>query len=175
MKLTTIACTVFLLVGAGLAAAWPPPPEPPGAAHGPAQVPGGALEAFGALAVGEWTAEDARNTLTWGVGRKIIHSKSYFLLQGEWTLVSEGVWYADPSGAGVRGVVVAIEMPVELFEYRSEVRGESIVHQLVGHGEMGGEYRETWSFDDEGYEWTLETEAEGAMQRVMGGAYQRAR
>jgi len=132
------------------------------------------LETFGALAVGEWNAPDSRHVLEWGVGRKIIHSRSYFLSGQEWVLVSEGIWYEDPSGSGVRGVSVAIEMPVDLFEYHSEVRGEAIVHRLVSYGAMGGEYRETWQFDDEGYRWTLEQDKDGALQRVMGGAYRRA-
>ncbi len=112
------------------------------------------LEAFGALAVGEWTAANSRHVLEWGVGRQVIHSKSYFGSGEDWVLVAEGFWYQDPSGSGVRGVSVAIEMPVNLFEYHSEVEGDSIVHRLVSYGEMGGEYRETWQFDGEGYRWT---------------------
>ena len=132
------------------------------------------LEAFGALAVGEWDASDSRHVLEWGVGRKIIHSKSYFRSGEQWTLVSEGIWYANPSGNGVLGLAVAIEMPVDLFEYHSEIRGDTIVHQLVSHGAMGGKYLETWQFVGDGYRWELEQDKDGVMQRVMGGAYRRA-
>lgn len=140
----------------------------------PAQAPeASSLEAFGELAVGVWEAEDARHAMEWGVGRRAVRSRSYARRDGGWSLVSEGMWYHDPESGSVRGVVVAIDMPVSLFRYRSEVRGDSIVHHLVALGPAGGRYVETWTFEGDVYRWRLEEERQGERQPVMGGAYRR--
>jgi hypothetical protein len=75
------------------------------------------LEAFGGLTIGEWETEDSRHVLKWGVARKVVRSTSYFKVEGEWTLVSEGMWFWDAREQQIRGIAVATGMPVELFEY----------------------------------------------------------
>jgi hypothetical protein len=135
----------------------------------------GPLDAFGALVVGEWEADDSRQVFEWGVGQQTIRSRSYFKSDDGWTLVGEGMWYWDARQATIRGVAVAIEMPVELFEYRSVVRNREIVHELVAQGAAGGEFVERWVFDEGGYRWSLEAEANGALEEIMGGTYRRAR
>jgi len=129
------------------------------------------MEAFGELVVGEWETEDSRHLLEWGVGRRVVRSTSYFKSDGEWVLVSEGMWFWDARQETIRGIVVATGMPVELFEYRSEVRGEEIVHDLVAHGEAGGRYVERWRFSGGEYRWTLEEPKEGTA--IMDGVYRR--
>lgn len=126
-----------------------------------------ALEAFGALVVGEWQSEGSRHEFSWGVGRRAIHSRSWFGDPGSWTLVSEGFWYWDPGEGTIRGRTVAIDMGIDLFEHRSRVDGRSVVSDLVSHGDFGGVYVERWTFDDAGYDWVLEQD--GA--RVMGARY----
>ena len=133
----------------------------------------GALAAFAELVVGEWKAADSRHVLEWGVGQTAIRSRGYFMIAGEWKLVSEGLWYADPAGEGVRGIVVATDMPVTLFEYHSRVRDQTVVHDLLSHGEQGGRYVETWEFALEGYRWTLQQERDGLLAKIMGGKYVR--
>jgi hypothetical protein len=132
------------------------------------------LDAFGALVVGEWEAEDSRHVLEWGVGQRTIRSRSYHKSGEGWTLVGEGMWFWDASQKTIRGVVVAIGMPVELFEYRSEVRGREIVHDLVAQGPAGGEYVERWAFVGDEYRWSLEVEKDGNPEQLMGGGYRRA-
>lgn len=130
------------------------------------------LAGFGRLVTGEWVANDSRHRFEWGVGGQVIHSKSYFPGDDGWVLVSEGMWYWDPAARAIRGVVVAIDMPVTLFEYRTRVEGETVVHDLVSHGEMGGRYEERWAFDASGYRWTLRSSP--GDERIMGGRYERA-
>jgi hypothetical protein len=62
-------------------------------------------------------------------------------------------------------------MPIELFEYRSRVQGEQIVHNLVAQGAMGGIYVERWRFADGEYRWALEEPKEG--KEIMNGSYRR--
>lgn len=127
----------------------------------------GPLAAFGDLVVGTWEGDGSRHVFEWGVGELVVKTRSYFGDGSEWTLVSEGIWYADPDGDRIRGVTVAVEMPASLFEYTSRVGGDEVVHDLVTHGQMGGSYVERWSFSGNGYTWALEQGGE----RLMGGAY----
>jgi hypothetical protein len=131
------------------------------------------LDAFGELVVGEWEAEDSRHVLEWGVGQRVIRSRSYHKSDEGWTLVGEGMWFWDAKQSSIRGVVVAIGMPVDLFDYRSEVRDGEIVHNLVAQGAAGGEYVERWVFADKKYRWSLEVQNKGEAEAIMGGAYQR--
>jgi hypothetical protein len=131
------------------------------------------LEAFGALVIGEWEAEDARHVFTWGVGRRLIHASSYFAEGDEWKLVSEGIWYADTEEGTIRSVQVAIDMPVERFEYRSHVRGTRVEHELQVVGPEPGQFVEIWSFSEAGYDWWLESPDDPG-RRLMGGSFRRS-
>ncbi len=129
------------------------------------------LEAFGALVVGQWDADGSRHEFTWGVGRRVVRSQSWFGDGDEWTLVSEGWWYWDPVEETIRGQTVAENMGIDLFEHRSRVEGRVIVSGLVSHGDFGGVYVERWTFDDRGYDWVLEQDD----QPVMAARYTRTR
>ena len=129
------------------------------------------LEAYGDLVVGTWEADDSRHDFAWGVGSQVVKSTGYALDGAEWVIVSEGWWYWDPSEQTIRGQTVAVGMGIDLFEHRTRVEGDRIVHDLIAHGEMGGTFVERWTFDGEGYTWSLEQN--GA--RLMGGAYRRTR
>lgn len=130
------------------------------------------LEAFGALVIGDWEAEDVRHVFKWGVGRRLIHSASFFLDGGEWKLVSEGIWYWDGEVGTIRSVQIAIDMPVERFEYRSRVRGARVEHDLRAFGPQPGHFVEIWSFSEAGYDWWLEAPADPG-RRLMGGSFRR--
>ena len=142
-------------------AAWPAP------ASGQASP----LADFGALVVGAWEDEGSRHVHEWGVGQRVITSKSYTRSADAWQLVSEGMWFWDPTEDAIRGVVVALGMPVELFEYRSEVRGRDVVHSLFAHGQGGGRFVERWRFVEGAYAWTLEQVSDGSVETLMGGRY----
>jgi len=133
------------------------------------------LGEFGVLVVGEWEAEDSRQVFEWGVGQRTIRSRSYHKSEEGWTLVGEGMWYWDPAEEAIRGVAVAIGMPVELFEYRSQVKDGEIVHDLVAQGPMGGNYAERWAFTDNEYRWSLEVNKDGKPEPIMAGSYRRVR
>lgn len=130
------------------------------------------LAEFGELAVGEWTSADSRHVLEWGVGQMSIQSRSYFGTEGDWTLVSEGMWFWDPALETIRGVAVAIEMPVSLFEYASRVEAGVVIHDLQAHGQGGGHFQEVWTFGEDSYDWALYPSS-GEGDRLMGGAYKR--
>lgn len=124
---------------------------------------------FGAHTVGTWEAEDSRHVFTWGVGKRVVFSRSYFPTPDGWSLVSEGIWYWDPSIEAIRGTTIAIGMPVELLQYTTRLEGDDIVHELRAVGPMGGDYVERWRMEPDGYAWTLEQDG----QQVMEGRYRR--
>lgn len=132
------------------------------------------LEALGALAVGTWEASGSRHVLEWGVGRRLIRSRSYFADGDDWTLTSEGMWYWDSEAGSIRGIVLAVGMPVERFEYTTRVEGSEVIHDLEAFGAMAGEFVETWAFEGDRYRWTLERPADDGRERMMGGEYEKA-
>lgn len=111
--------------------------------------------------------------LTMAITGKAIRSKGYFLVDGTWKLVSEGLWYWDPDAHTIRSVVVAIDMPVEHFEYRSRVEGDRIVHDLQVFGPEPGRFIEVWSFDGDEYTYWLERPGGGG-ERLLGGSFRKA-
>lgn len=121
--------------------------------------------------VGAWQAQDSRHVFEWGVGERVVKSRSYFPEGDGWTLVSEGFWYWDPTDQVIRGRTVAVGMGIDLFEYTTRLTGDEIIHEMVAHGPMSGEFVERWSFDGDGYTWSIEQDGE----ELMGGRYERAR
>ncbi|MBT8405114.1 MAG: hypothetical protein KJP18_14725 [Gemmatimonadetes bacterium] len=162
-----------LSASAAVAAQEPAAAIQPAAAQEPVATPQ-PLQEFGALAIGVWQDATSWHVLEWTLGETAIRSRSYSASPSDSSLVSEGLWFWDPSEETIRGVVVAQGMPIELFEYRSEVRGGRIVHDLEAHGPAGGRYIETWIFEGDGYRWTLEQEVEGSPALLMDGAYRRS-
>ncbi len=132
------------------------------------------LERLGDLIVGTWTAEDSRHVIEWGVGHRLIKSQSFFLVDGEWSLVSEGFWFWDGEADLIRGTHLAIGMPADRFEYETVVKSDEVVHDLTAFGATREHYVETWTFDGEGYDWRLEQPTPDGPQRIMGGRYQKA-
>lgn len=129
------------------------------------------LASFGERMVGTWEGVGSRHVFEWGVGERVLKSRSYFAEGDDWVLVSEGWWYWDPAAGAVRGKTIAIDMPGELFEYTTRLHDDEVVHDLVLHGEMGGAFVERWVFSGGGYSWALEQDG----QRLMGGEYARVR
>jgi len=130
------------------------------------------LESLGAPLVGTWEVPGSRQVHEWGVGRKLLRSRGYAGAEGDWTLVSEGVWYWDDPSETLRGVHLAAGMPVDRFEYETTVEGDTVVHRLRAFTE--GEdavqrFVETWAFSDDAYEWRLERVGPDGLEPVMGG------
>lgn len=155
MKTIVLSCLVFVLA-TGVALAEEESP----------------IASFGALVIGEWETADSRHTFEWGVGKRVVRSRSYFRKDGTWELVSEGWWFWDGAQATLRGFAVAVGMPVEVFEYRSIIEGAEIVHDLEAQGAAGGSYVERWRFAGDEYDWSLESPDGG--EKIMAGTYRRA-
>ena len=133
------------------------------------------LADFGELVVGTWEADGSRHVIEWGVGRLAVRTRSFFADGESWTLVSEGMWWWDDAAETIRGLAVAVGMPVERFEYVTRVEGRRVIHELTAYGEMSGEMFESWLVDADGYAWTLSERRDGTLQEIMGGAYRRIR
>ena len=131
------------------------------------------LEALGALVAGEWETADSRHVFEWGVGRRVLRSRSYFSEGGGWRLVSEGQWFWDAQAGVIRGTVLADGMPFHRMEYRARVDGDRVVHRLRTFGPATPEYVETWTFTGNEYRWQLEEATETGREPVMSGVYRR--
>lgn len=164
--------SVPLLLGLALAAAGAVAFDPGGAAGGPAPGPE-ELEALGALVVGEWQAPGSHHVFEWGVGRRLLRSRSYVPSDSARRLVSEGQWFWDGQAGVIRGVVLADGMPFNRMEYRTRVDGDRVVHHLRTFGPAVREYVETWTFTADAYRWELEEVTEAGREPLMSGIYER--
>ena len=61
------------------------------------------LAPFTRLVGGTWHMDDSKHEFFWQVGRKAIGNRSYFMVDGEYQLVSEGAWYWHPGEGVLRG------------------------------------------------------------------------
>ena len=126
--------------------------------------------------IGRWHLEDSHQEFVWGVGRQSVRARSYFVVDGESRLVSEGMWFWHPGEESVRGVVTAIDMPVTFFDYTTRFEDDRMVSELTSYDADGkaSQYVETFGFvDDSQYEWTLFTKTDEGLQKVMGGLFTR--
>jgi hypothetical protein len=134
------------------------------------------LAGFERLIGGRWHLEGSYQEFEWGVGRRSVRARSFFLVEGKPRLVSEGTWFWHAGEGKVKGIFTAIDMPVELFEYTTRFEGNSIVSDLVAYTADGGRsaYTETWEFlDDAHFQWTLFAVTPDGPRKEMGGTYSR--
>ena len=134
------------------------------------------LAKFDRLVGGQWHIEGSYQEFEWGVGRRSVIARSYFLVQGEPKLVSEGIWYWHPQEKRIRGIFTAIDMPVELFEHTTRFEGNSLVSELAAYDAEGTKstYTEMWEFVDEShFVWTLFVETPDGLKEEMSGTYSR--
>ncbi|MGI9235555.1 MAG: hypothetical protein ACR2RD_18130 [Woeseiaceae bacterium] len=134
------------------------------------------LAKFDRLVGGRWHLEGSYQEFEWGVGHRSIIARSYFLVQGEPQLVSEGIWYWHPEEKRIKGVFTAINMPIEFFEYTTRFEGNSLVSELAAYDAEGNKstYTEMWEFVDEShFVWTLFVETPEGPKKEMGGTYSR--
>lgn len=135
------------------------------------------LAPFERLIGGRWYLEGSYQEFEWGVGRRSIKARSYFIVEDEPKLVSEGIWFWHPEEKQIKGVFTAIDMPVEIFEYTSRFEGNSLLSELVAYSAEGGKsrYAEEWEFVDEThFVWTLSIETPDGLRQEMGGTYSRS-
>lgn len=134
------------------------------------------LAGFHRLIGGQWHLDDSYQEFEWGVGRKSVIARSFFAIDGKPVPVSEGMWFWHPGEQTIKGVVTAINMPVEFFDYTTRFEADKMVSELTSYDAAGdaSRYVETFEFLDEShYRWTLFTETGEGLQKVMGGTYTR--
>lgn len=143
-------------------------------AQAPRPEPDPPLAALAGLVLGSWEAPGSRHVHEWGVGRRLIRSRSYLRAGEEWTLVSEGMWWWDENGGTLRGIHFTVGMPMDRMEYATRVEGGRVIHDLRTFGAEEGRFREVWEFEGDGYSWSLEEPSGDGFRRIMGGEYSRA-
>jgi hypothetical protein len=90
--------------------------------------------------------------------------------------VSEAYWFWHPGEGSIRGVAVAKEMDITLFDYVVSVDGDTLTMDLTVYDpkNQAHEYVEKWEFTDEDhYRWGLFTESDGELNEVMSGVFTR--
>ena len=109
------------------------------------------LAPFERLIGGRWAIEGSYQEFSWGVGKRSVTARGYFVFDGEARLVSEGSWYWHPGEKTIRGTFTATGMPVVLFDYTTRFEGDAMVSDLRAWDNEGKElhYRETWTFIDD--------------------------
>ena len=155
-----------------------PADEAQGASDEAAQAAGSPLGFFERLIGGRWEIEGSYQEFEWGVGKRSVISRTYFVLGGKAKRVAEGLWYWHPGAGEIRGVFTAVDMPVELFEYTTRFEDGRMISQLRGYasGDEETEYTEIFEFKEaDSYEWSLFTGASEGGERVMGGTFHRSR
>lgn len=136
------------------------------------------LAPFARLIGGRWHLDGSYQEFEWGVGRRSVKARSYFVINDEPKLVSEGVWYWHPTEKVIKGLATAIDMPVEVFEYTTRFVGNSMLSDLSAVGSDGSrtEYVEDWEFrDDDHFVWTLFSKTNDSLNEEMQDTYTRKR
>lgn len=134
------------------------------------------LQGFERLIGGQWHLDKSYQEFEWGVGRQSVRARSYFVVEDQPKLVSEGYWYWHPGEHKIKGLFTAIDMPVVLFEYTTRFEGNTKVNNLKTFAANGNEtiFAETWEFvDDMHFEWELTSEFSDGTEAMMSGTYVR--
>lgn len=136
------------------------------------------LAPFERLIGGEWHLGESFQEFEWGVGKRSVRSRAYFLEDGVPRLVSEGIWFWHPGERAIRGVFTAVNMPVVFFDYTTRFQGDQMISDLRSFDAAGNETVYVESFDlsqDDRYEWALKADGPEGLREVMGGTYTRRR
>jgi hypothetical protein len=132
------------------------------------------LAGFEQLVGGAWHLDGSYQVFEWGLERRIVRATSYVVTGSDTSQVAEGMWFWHPGDRTVRGIVTAINMPVEFFDYTTRFEGKALIHDLTSYGNMGDTYVERWELTDEDHdEWTLFRMDDGELERLMGGTFER--
>lgn len=146
----------------------------PSAAQEHKPAPEDPLAAFSVLIGGKWYLDNSYQTFEWGVGKLSVISKSYFLLDGQEKLVSEGAWFWHPGLKVIKGYFTAVDMPYSFFEYHTVFEENNMMNELTTYATDGASetYQETWEFEnDSSFYWSLLTKTEKGLTKIMEGKY----
>jgi len=134
------------------------------------------LAGFAPFIGGQWHLEGSYSELEWGVSRRAVKARNYFVVDGQPKLVSEGFWFWHPGEQQIKGVFTAIDMPVVLFLYTTHFEGDTMIGDLRAYAANGKEteFIETWKLEDDShFAWTLSSETADGQEQSMSGTYTR--
>lgn len=130
------------------------------------------LSGFDPYIGGEWQLGETYQVFEWGVGKKSVKSKSYFVMDGKPTLASEGYWFWHPGEETIIGYFTAVNMPASLFEYTTDFEDNRMISTLITYDDKGSvtKYKEIMDFKSEkNYEWSLYQDN----AKIMNGTFSR--
>ncbi len=93
------------------------------------------LQHFEHLIGGVWTADKTHQTFEWGVGKKSVVSKLYFIEPDSLKLVGELLWFWHPGLKKIKGYGTSIDMAMDFFDYTTNFETPyKMVNTFVGYG-----------------------------------------
>ena len=65
--------------------------------------------------------------------------------------MSDGTWFWHSGDKAIKGIFVALDMPVVFFDYTTRFDGDKMINDLLTYDPAGTEsiYTETWDFTEE--------------------------
>lgn len=118
------------------------------------------LEHFDFLVGGTWTSNTTQQTFAWGIGKKSIISKLYFINteNNDLKLVGEINWFWHPGLEQIKGYGTSIDMAMDFFDYTTTFENPNkMLNTFMAYGgEFNGvQQLETLEFiDTNKYKWT---------------------
>ena len=135
------------------------------------------MSSFSWLIGGKWEMKDGTyHTFEWGLGKRSVKAKTYFKVEDEYVLVSEGLWFWHPGEKLIKGYFTAKNMPFVFMEFTTKFEDRKMINKLKAIAKDGkvSHYSSTWSpIGKDGYSWKLFTGEEGSLKEVMKGDFKR--
>jgi len=136
------------------------------------------LKSFDWLIGSKWAATDGNyHVFERGIGGKSVVAKSYAMVGDEAKLVSEGVWFYHPGAKGIRGYVLAENMPFVLMEYETRFENGKMINKLktFDKGGKASYYHSEWTPNEkqDGYSWTLFSGEGDKLKKLMTENYKK--
>ena len=127
--------------------------------------------------VGQWQNTEMIELvhhIEWGVDKRTINMHSH---APDGTLLSEGRWFWHSGEGVIKGYAVAIEMPVEFFDYTvTAFEDNKLTMALTSYTPTGEatKHIETWTFsDDNHYTFALHSKTPDGLVKTLEFGFER--
>jgi hypothetical protein len=117
------------------------------------------LQPFEFLIGGEWSTNTTAQTFEWGVGKKLVHSKLYYITNNDTSLAGEITWFWHPGQKQIKGYGHLLNDQVSFFDYTTEFSdSRRMNNSITGYNSqsMSIPIIESIEFlENDSYRWTM--------------------
>ena len=117
------------------------------------------LQPFEFLVGGVWSTETTVQIFEWGVGQQSVHSKLYFIAEGDTSLSGEITWFWHPGLQMIKGYGHLLSNQISFFDYSTEFTDpKRMNNSIIGYNAQGNEIPVIESIEFVGndqYRWTM--------------------